>query len=202
MYRFILLVLCHCAYGHMIHVSERPPFIWYAIPKNCYTSILHMIHLNHIHYVHHRSPIDHKTYPNHFKFAFVRNPWERVVSAYENLIVTKRYPPFNHLFDKSFDEFVFFIASQDLQFADIHIRLQTAFLPNLKDLNFLGHFETFEQDIAYVLKQLGLQDVQMPHANKSNRAHYSCYYNNKTRAIIANKYRKDIQDLCYRFESK
>lgn len=184
-----------------IYTCQDPKFVYYVVPKTGYSSIINMLTVNKIPYEN-CMDIDPAEYKDYFKFAFVRNPWDRVVSAYENLVVSKRFIPFEHLQDKGFDYFVNYIATQDLNYSDVHLRLQTSLIPNLDELDFLGHFENFEEDIRLVLNKIGLKGIEILHYNKSEHSHYSHYYNEVTRAIIAEKYKADIEILGYQFESR
>ncbi|MCE5318656.1 MAG: sulfotransferase family protein [Parachlamydia sp.] len=140
-------------------------------------------------------------YKKSFKFAFVRNPWDRMVSCYFNKVVTQCHPNFALCFGRSFEEFVYYINSCDLAKSDIHIRLQTELIP-IEHVDFIGRMESFSEDLGYVLNKLGIRYRTIPRKNRSSHEHYSKYYNNITRKIIADKYKADIKAFDYRFETE
>jgi len=183
-----------------ISKSEQHKFIWFRVAKVGTRSILEILENNtELTLSGYSIPFRVKESKNYFKFAFVRNPWDRVVSCYHKQVVPKNNPHFTECWDKGFDYFVAFIASQDLTRSDIHIKLQTSLIPR-KDLDFIGRFENFEEDLRYVLDTIGLSEAEIVHKNRSDHQHYSEYYTKKTRAIIYKKYKKDIKNFGYTFE--
>lgn len=184
--------------------SKKNKFVWFRVPKVASQSIFQIFRDNEVKLVINAHERDHlfepENFQNCFKFAFVRNPWSRAVSCYLNKIVReKKRPCFQECFDKDFEYFIDFLDRQDLATADIHIRLQTALIP-LEHVNFIGRFESFAEDIQYVLKMIGLPNQPIPHRNPTKHAHYSTYYTKRTKEIIARKYQADIEAFGYEFE--
>ncbi|MFI0434185.1 MAG: sulfotransferase family 2 domain-containing protein [Parachlamydiaceae bacterium] len=141
-----------------------------------------------------------KKFKDYFKFAFVRNPWDRVVSCYFHKVVTKEIPLFKECFDKDFDFFVDFINKTDLRTANAHIRLQTKLIP--KGLDFIGKLDTFDQDFQHVCDVIGIEYHGLTHEHQTQHAHYSSYYTPRTRRIIAKKYEADIKAFGFKFETE
>ena len=131
-----------------------------------------------------------ETWDNYFKFTIVRNPYSRLVSAWKN--------KFGHFQD--FGDFVHqMVATSDLTKDDnIHIRLQIRLVP-LDKLDFIGRVETFEQDFNHVLGNIGIPQQELPHKNKTKHKHYTEYYDDETRSVVAEKYAKDIEHFGYKF---
>src|SRR5438046_249693 len=65
--------------------------------------------------------------------------------------------------------------------------------------DFIGKFERLDEDWAFVAQKLGLSE-KLPHrrANPRDR-HYTEYYNSRTRDVIANKFKVDIDRFGYEF---
>lgn len=131
----------------------------------------------------------------------MRNLWDRVVSCYINRVVKKPHRAFKECFGKDFDTFVKYIERQNIRIADRHIRAQTALVP-LNHVDFIGRFENFEDDLKHVLNVLGMNDVEIPHKNPSFHEHYSTYYTEETKNIIARIYEDDINTFGYQFETE
>jgi len=139
-----------------------------------------------------------------FSFAFVRNPWDRMASIHGNpdpqLVRVGRNRGL-HLDELSFEEFV--QATADLDHA--HLAPQVEYLVGedgelLVDL--VGRFEELEQDFARVCQRLGVSS-RLPHANPSparrKRRHYHSLYSPRTRELVAERYRRDIEAFGYSF---
>lgn len=187
-------------------ISEKANFIYFAVPKvgtNTIHTIFKSSELNPFVEMTHLplSKYDRNRHRKYFKFAFVRNPWSRVVSCYFNKVISRSYPPFRNCFGMSFTEFVHYLKTRNLKTGDCHIRHQTQFFP-LEDLDFVGRIEDFPEDFYLVLRKLGLDMVDLPRKNSTEHAHYSTYYTPETRAIVEQLYREDIVTFGYVFETE
>lgn len=147
-------------------------------------------------------------YQRYFKFAFVRNPWDRVYSAYNYLKqggISKddqvwkqelaRYSDFN--------DFVFRWLDEDNLELSLHFMPQTRFLKNscgVMDLDFIGRFETLAEDYQIVVQQLGGKPLQRK--NSSHRqVGYKDVYSKRSMDIVRRVYCRDIELLGYDFDS-
>lgn len=185
-------------YGNVVGCEEAK-FIWFRIHKVGSSTIRDILNKNFEINKYYGAPYQRGDLPDHFKFSFVRNPWDRVVSCYVSLVVPKCWKGLRQCYDRDFDYFVDFIDRQNLSIADIHIKLQTASFP-IEEMDFIGRFESFEEDLTYVLQAIGATDINIEHVNPSNHLHYSHYYTDRTREIIARKYKDDIDAFGYHFE--
>ncbi len=146
-------------------------------------------------------------YPNTRKIAFVRNPFDRLVSTYKNKIETQdeRFYTKNKIDRQlSFEEFVDFACSRSDVISDKHIRSQFTFLfDNRAELvvDYLGRLETFQQDIEQVIQQYELPEVKIPHWNKTENTAYKTYFTNKLRSKVEERYRMDLYLLGYNYEN-
>ena len=142
-----------------------------------------------------------------FRFTFVRNPWDRLVSCWENKIGPRGRQPGaapglrKTLGDQkvSFREFIKTITVPQNLDADPHWQPCSLGFPS-KDIDFIGRVENFEEDFKVVLKEIGLQGFEIPHAMKSIRGPYPSYYDAETRALVEKAYVSDIAAFGYEFE--
>lgn len=158
-------------------------------------------------------------FKNYWKFCFVRNPWDRLVSCYKEKI--KKDPSF---FGKTgsfingvhiglvqyncfragmpFEEFVDAVASIPDAEADGHFRSQVQFLSDQRGnvlADFVGRFENLSSDFAYVRRRLKANGLQLPHLNRTNQKTYRSYYTDSLCAKVLERYEDDISTFGYEF---
>lgn len=120
----------------------------------------------------------------YFAFTFVRNPFDKIVSEY------LWDPQFNNL------TFVKFLQTQ-AKWQIRHSNTQYEFID--EHIDFIGKFENLQQDFNVACDQIGIQQQDLPHRNKTKRKHYTQYYNNETRKIVAELHAKDLEYFGYKF---
>lgn len=145
-----------------------------------------------------RQELGREKFSKYFKFGFVRNPWDRVVSLYE------RKEALELRTRMTFEQFVHWIqySSATCVHSSPHrYQLDWFVDPNGEVLaDFIGRFETLEKDWAFVAEKLGV-DSKLPHVRANPRArHYTDYYTPSTRDIIHEKFHVDIETFSYAFE--
>jgi len=141
-------------------------------------------------------------YRDYFKFAFVRNPWDRFVSGWVNKFVNKNAFNFNsHELNemKQFEHFVTYWSEKDLDSCNAHFRRQCALI-DLNEVDFIGRMEHFNKDLTAIFRILDLPEIQIPFRNKSKREYsYNTYYDSDTKRMVSKMYRKDIQLFGYTY---
>tara|TARA_Y100000768_G_scaffold384495_1_gene368660 strand:+ start:607 stop:1200 length:594 start_codon:yes stop_codon:yes gene_type:complete len=154
----------------------------------------------------HKKIISEDIYSSYFKFTFVRNPWDRVLSAYfwykgggvqnkADKYIGKSLPWRFTKFIKNYDNF---IKDHDNELSP-HFLPQIKIINDVNELDFLGRFERLEEDFSIICKKLNLQDYKLPHSNKSRHKPYWNYYNSKTIDIVADIFKDDIENFSYDF---
>lgn len=189
------------AQKYFITSSDKHKFVWFRVAKTGTRTTYHIL-LDHVKDLDHNVKgvkFNAKKHKNYFKFSFVRNPWARVVSCYFNK--AQNHDAYQECWGKDFDYFVDFIDRQDLHTSDRHIRLQTELIP-VNKLDFIGRLENFANDLKFAMDKIGVKDYVLEHRNSTDHKHYSTYYTERTKKIIARKYRKDIETFNYKFETK
>jgi hypothetical protein len=154
-------------------------------------------------------------YDEFFKFAFVRNPWDRLVSWYSMIRQESKGQPraelnllWKYVLDNSssFDDFLL-NCTETIDDEDGKKSVLYAQLDYISDesgaliVDFVGRYEDFARDLRHVLRRVDLSDAEIPHENRSRHVHYSAYYTPRTRDIVAERYEKDIKAFGYTFET-
>ena len=67
-------------------------------------------------------------------------------------------------------------------------------------MNFIRSFENLDSDWNVVADMLRI-DASLPHLNLINAKHYTEYYSEKTKAIVAEKFKVDIETFGYEFDT-
>lgn len=134
-----------------------------------------------------------------FTFAFVRNPWDRVVSHFHFRKSKK-----NKIEQSTtFRDWVELTYGQEGQTIDYHHYLmpQSMWVADHDGIilvDFIGRFENLSEDFKYVCKQIG-KNAALPYINATKHRHYRDYYDDRTIKIVERWFRKDIEMFGYKF---
>ena len=127
-----------------------------------------------------------------YKFTCVRNPWDRMVSYYftptQNTVAWDR---------KKFRK----IISKALSVAD-YLRLGKGEEDPFGNVSYIMRFETLADDFRTVCAALDISPVALPRYNRSNREHYSKYYNDEFRELVRARFAAEIERFGYMFEQQ
>ena len=126
-------------------------------------------------------PVEYDTY---FKFTAIRNTWSWLVS----------------MFGKQSTHSVFkeFLKQEaPCCFVPWHKHLMSDYLTC--DVDFIIRFENLQEDFDIVCDKIGIPKKQLPHIHNAKHKHYTEYYDEETKQIVAEKYAKDIEYFGYEF---
>jgi hypothetical protein len=153
-------------------------------------------------------------YHGSFKFAFVRNPWDRLVSCYMSKIVRQgpglrmgNYGDVALRDDMTFRDFAEAVCQISDDEANVHFRSQHVFVcddsPGRKILaDFVGRFEDLEKDFSYVTKTTGIR-AKLPHvvstAEFKDSPSYRDFYDERLARMVGERYREDAEIFGYSF---
>jgi chondroitin 4-sulfotransferase 11 len=138
-----------------------------------------------------------KKWEESFKFTFVRNPFERIVSAWCYLAAKQTFGEFIKKFLARID-----INNKETYISnswEFHVSSLTNSKFHVQDMNFIGKTETLQHDFDTICDKVEVKRLILPHKNKSKHRHYSEYYDEETKKIVAEKYAKDIEYFGYEF---
>ncbi|HEC1759776.1 TPA: sulfotransferase family 2 domain-containing protein, partial [Campylobacter lari] len=156
--------------------------------------------------------LDRDKFESYFSFGFVRNPYDRVVSAYHYLKNDSPDPcdiewGKLNIRDLEFEEFVLKLQDEEFKqkiLAKNHFSFQYEYLcdENMNVLvDFIGRFEQLNSDFKKILNILNRKD-SLVHVNKSKHCDYKDYYNCETYKIIREIYKNDFEIFDYDLEDK
>jgi hypothetical protein len=195
-------VLSRAVLKHVNHWRGRVVFI--HINKTGGTSIERALHLRseRLSAREKRARLGERRWQRAFKFAFVRNPWDKVVSHYHYRVRTGKagldddHLPFGDWVrlayrdrNPRYYDVPLMFASQFEWIADEEGRLL---------LDFIGRFEQLDEDFAEVCRRIGVR-AELPHVKTTSHAHYRDFYDDETRAIVARAFAQDLERFDYRF---
>jgi len=145
-----------------------------------------------------------------FKFTFVRNPYDRLVSAWSFFISCLK--SINN--DVNFETFVYRIvrgefklltkdkSSEDFINIEWHILPQTVHIYDESGnllVDFVGHLENFQSDLNKVCEKLKIRyfDVEKIRENSSNHSDYKDYYTPELKRMVYEHFKNDFKLLGY-----
>lgn len=163
-------------------------------------------------------------FDSYFKFAFVRNPFARLVSEYHYRLLPRKYD-FNTWILQRLprpawdDQYCHILPQYDFVYDDEGRLL----------VDFVGRFENLRRDFEHVCQKLNVACAALPRLNSSNSIwrrhrgegwtdklkallcrcslrrwrntfpHYRDYYNESSRALVSELYRHDLETFGYQF---
>ena len=141
-----------------------------------------------------------------FKFSFVRNPWDRMVSWYF-AHKGQGYEPktregfqdwikgglINHWTDKTID---------DVNWKNKDPLSMTEFLVTDKSVEFdyIGKVENLEEDLKKICSMKGIRSrAEILNIGKTKREEYKYYYNDECANIVKERFAEDLYNFDYKF---
>lgn len=155
---------------------------------------------------------DRRKFQEFFKIGFVRNPWDRLVSAFfylksggmknkYDLYIQDKLSSFN-----SFTEFVYCLGSNK-QFRkemikEIHFKPQYLWMMNSNgeiEMDYIGYFENLEEGFKILKEKLKKPNAELIKFNQSEHKPFWEYYDKKMVDIVREIYATDIELFKYEF---
>jgi Sulfotransferase family len=191
--------------SYNLTVGHQHRFIWFRVAKVATRTIrhhftTHAVPLDVDHAMRIRYPVE--LFDDYFKFAFVRDPLDRFVSAWHNKVVDMNYFHFDEATlakMQDVETFARWAADQDLgrvPGTDQHLALQTRLI-DLSQVDFVGRLETFDQDFAEVCQRIGAPAVPTVAQNQTASRGSTREVSDTLRGLVETMYRRDYQILGY-----
>jgi hypothetical protein len=184
--------------------------VFIHIPKAAGTSLTKTLFAapsRHLHYTEYQRTNPRK-FQQYFKFTFVRNPFDRLYSAYTFLKkgglneLDREWAQQNLASFPDFESFVHgWVSPENIQ-TWTHFKPQHHWICdasfNLK-VDFVGRFERMDEDVAVVQARLGMPVARLPKINVTIRPRTKeDPYTAEMRAIVGEVYRNDFELFSYK----
>jgi hypothetical protein len=202
----------HQAYKTEVDLSQfvRTGVLFIHIPKTAGISITKALYnkeVGHLPLRYYEKRHAH-TIENLIKFTVVRNPWDRIYSAYHFLKAggMAEYPDDKIFFDKNissyenFDHFVREWLTKKNAYSYIHFYPQLYFIETRKiKLDYILRFENINIELPSIMSNHGIH-IELKKLNTSlKNQEYQSAYSQKSKDIVYKTYKKDIMLFKYEF---
>ncbi len=184
------------------------PVVWFSVPKTASTSIeralrgrallagrqwevgkVFRLHRGEFESVRRRFP---DRWGRATKFTVVRNPWDRLVSGWRYVAA-----------DRPLRELLLNLPERTDRHRWHHVtRTQSEFLVDESGRLIPDHilrFESLQEDMNRFCESVGLTPIPLPHVNRTSRQEYRAYYDDETRGMVADLFRRDIELFGYEY---
>jgi len=148
-----------------------------------------------------------------FKFTFVRNPYDRIVSTffYYKQWWLKGRSGLRRRWESKFEtllDFCRFLDSKPFPplgaYSMTHDKnhMQSGYNPQVKwtdgvALDFIGKYERIDRDFRKLCRRIDHPIVELPRLRTTNHDHYDTYYCQESRDIVNRIYREDFERFDY-----
>ncbi|MEZ5384384.1 MAG: sulfotransferase family 2 domain-containing protein [Prosthecobacter sp.] len=152
-----------------------------------------------------RGVVTRRYFDNAFKFGFVRNPFDRMVSLFfylkkikcEEVSVALTFEDFCRKVDRQEHPPVGLYNYKGLNQCNPMVDWLTDRNGKLI-ADFVGRHENVNEDFRKICQIIGISE-KIPHKNKTDHRPYREYYNDETRSIVEKLFRRDLDLFGYEF---
>lgn len=148
---------------------------------------------------------------DYFSFGFVRNPWDRLVSAFfflskggtGNAQDKQLYADVFQRYEGDFARFVREFVRTENVLKILHLRPQWYFLCDANGgllVDTVERFEALQDGFNTVCDHINIPRIELERTNASAHRDYRDYYDDETRSIVASVYQRDIELFAYTFD--
>lgn len=201
-------------------INNKYNFLFIHIQKTAGTSVTNSLNkieeTKQLYYPHSMINIlNVRNYQNYFKFCFVRNPFDRLLSWYNMIINKGVHNDWSDYLLKNSDNFSEFLNLTEIiieknpleSMYEIEYPKSISFnqLDYISDNNgnilvdFIGRFEIINEDYNKIMEKINVKDLPLPHLNKFDHKDYRNYYTDKDVEKVYEMYKRDIEYFGYEF---
>lgn len=158
---------------------------------------------NKFHMVTHREFLNKKDY---FKFTFVRNPYDRLLSYFYNKVIFRRYGGNEKWFlikskllsCKTLEDFIIKLNEINILNKNFWLNSQSFLLyfQGILVVDYVGKFENMENDFKLIKQKSGI-DKKLKIINSSNHPNFDDIVSLQTKKIAYNMFREDFINFSY-----
>lgn len=191
----------------MTIISHRKKFIFIHITKTAGTSISKTLSPYgdefpkdteggpHSHIFEVKKLVTTSQFDSYFKFCFVRNPWDKMVSFFFHRKQNRQLPDTqNVLFSEWIEKW---LDRGRSTWPQLHwIRDYSGEIL----VDFIGRYENIKSDLENTTKRIGTKSVNLPVINTSKHTDFHCHYTQKAKQKVADKFAIDIDHFGYTFQ--
>ena len=187
-------------------IDHRHKFVFVAIAKTACTSIHRSLGYTKdpkpsIYHMHLKDIVKQNPDTKHyFKFAFVRNPYDRLVSAYHDFKYSEGHQSWAYPIQQysTFKDFALNLDNSPCR-EFIHLKPQFEYLElnGRLGVDFVGRFEKLDEDFQKIKSLLNVEMKPLENHRTSAHEQYEEYYDEQTKEAIHRLYEKDFQELGY-----
>ncbi|OGT80595.1 MAG: hypothetical protein A3H91_16935 [Gammaproteobacteria bacterium RIFCSPLOWO2_02_FULL_61_13] len=147
-----------------------------------------------------RQEFGNEIFSAYFKFAIVRNPWDRLYSQYHYMKQRRDLREFIGMNEQDdFKRYLELIQRRN----HVQWEHQCRFICDENGeflVDFLGRFENFDNDVGVILNRLGMEPRELPRVNRTEHGPYYEAYDAEDIDLVGSLYRDDIRLLAYTFQ--
>lgn len=191
----------------VVYYGMRGKFIFIRLHKVGGTSVSEALGIRKSHYTTQEAikMVGRYNWERCYTFAFVRNPFTKVVSAYNYFTLKNR----QSMADKpiSFDDWVRKTYGDDKDpfyyYSARWFQSQSDWLKDKRgviSLNKIGKLENIKEDFAEISSKIGVS-APIPHLNKSGKADYRKFYTEASYEAVKTWHQEDLDNFGYTFDN-
>lgn len=188
---------------------DKRKSIYTHIPKTGGTSLNHILFKSdiagHTGLLQVMAMVDPEGFNEAFKFAFVRNPFDRFVSTFKHLDRggwntdhdAEFYDEYGSYIEEGFAGFVKLMKKKGPYIHVVSIpQHEFICLGNKLIVDFVGRFERIDSDFGYICTKLGIE-AELPKLNMGNSQSWESFYDENSMKVVQDIYKKDFEIFKY-----